>query len=271
MANSKLQRKVLVFQGPVALARKGAELFLTLCSEAVAQKGYFVVGLSGGRTPRQMHQLLARDPYLSQIPWSQVHFFWVDERIVPYDSDASNYGTARSDLLRRVPVPPENLHPVLVDRDAEQCAMIYEKQILQFFGLAMPQRPSFDLLLLGMGEDGHTASLLPGQEERWKSDRLAVSVKGGTPDLERVTMTPSLINASRTVAFFVSGGNKSAALRDVLTNPQSELPAAQILPQKGRLLWLLDIEAAAILASSNVTPILTMIKETDKLQWEELD
>jgi len=236
---------VHVMDNLLGVATKGAETFLALCRREVVDKGRFVVGLSGGNTPRPMYRLLGSEPYISEIPWRQVHIFWVDERVTPYDSDYSNYGIARREFLAQIPIPSQNVHPVLVDRDAEASASTYEQEIMGFFSLPPGHCPSFDALFLGLGEDGHIASLFPKQSGRDHPQRLIISTQGGKPSLPRVTMTPRLINNSKSIIFLVSGRQKAGVVRDTLERRNPTLPSVKISPSKGSLTWIVDREAAS--------------------------
>ncbi len=238
---------VNVMDNLLGVAAKGADTFSALCAQEVIDKGYFVVGISGGNTPRPMYRLLGSEPYVSEIPWGQVHIFWVDERITPYDSDYSNYGTARREFLDRVPISPQNIHPILVDRDAEASASIYEREIMDFFALPPGHCPAFDALFLGLGEDGHTASLFPNHPGPTQPQRLIISVQGGNPSLPRVTMTSRIINNSKSVIFLVSGRLKAGVVRDTLERRDPTLPSTKISPQKGSVIWIVDREAASAL------------------------
>ncbi len=237
-------RKIVVLESQEELAVKGAEIFVAQANRAVLEKDYFVVAISGGNTPRPMHRLLVTPGFVEDIPWDQIHIFWADERMVPYDSEHSNYGAALQDFLGKAPIPPENLHPILVDRAPGEAALIYEDEILRFFGLPKGAVPRFDLIFLGMGTDGHTASLFRAQGALWDAHRLAVDTLGTNPNLPRVTITPTLINNASMVVFMVAGADKALTAKDVITNPQSNFVAARIAPRNGQLIWLLDRAAA---------------------------
>ena len=237
--------KVIIAEDPETLARKGAELFLHRAVSAVHQRGRFSVALSGGSTPRPMNRLLACSPYISKIPWNDTHVFMVDERIVPFEDSASNFGAAQRDFLDSVPIPSENLHPMPVHDTPEIGADHYEKELKSFF---INRNPVFDLILLGIGTDGHTASMFPGDRKAHASERWVIHVKGGNPDVYRISLTFNMINQGRSVAFLISGSSKALLLKALLENPQNDYPANLVCPESGGLIWLVDQAAASMLA-----------------------
>lgn len=209
------------------------------------------LALSGGTTPRGMHRLLARPPYVTAIPWERLHLFWVDERLVAYEDPASNYGAAQADFIESLPQPPGGVHPVPVQGDGEAMALRYEEEIREHFRRRELVDPVFDLVFLGLGADGHTASLFPASPVLNEQRRWAAAVKGGEPDVERVTLTYSLLNRARRIVFLVTGESKAAVVRHVLTDASPVLPAQRIRPQAGRVTWVLDRAAATMLAKSD--------------------
>ena len=234
--------KVVIAEDSEAFARRGAELFLQSAVSAVNQSGRFSVALSGGTTPRPMNRLLACAPYISEIPWNDTHVFMVDERIVPFEDSASNFGTAQRDFLDSVPIPSENLHPMPVHDTPEIGADHYEEELKSFF---INRNPVFDLILLGIGTDGHTASMFPGDRKAHASKRWVLHVKGGNPDVYRVSLTFNLINQGRSVAFLISGSNKAPLLKALLEDPKNDHPANRVCPVSGGLIWLVDQDAAS--------------------------
>jgi len=205
----------------------------------------FSVALAGGGTPRGVYELLATPPFSEQIPWGRVHVFWGDERCVPPDDPGSNYRMARETLLDRVPLPTDNIHRVHGELDPETAAQAYAAELRDFFGA---QWPVFDLILLGMGDDGHTASLFPGSDALREKTRPVVGVTAQYQDrpARRVTLTPPAINAARHVMFLVVGASKANALQAVLEGPYQphRLPAQIVQPTDGHLVWLVDGMAA---------------------------
>jgi 6-phosphogluconolactonase len=212
---------------------------------AVRQGGRFVVALSGGRTPISFYERLAETS--RNLPWEKTYVFLVDERCVPLDHPASNFRMIQAKLLRHVPIPLENIHPVPVEQGPREAAEAYEKEMRGFFGLQDREYPRFDLVLLGLGEDGHTASLFPGDAGLTERRRLAVAVAKPAPDHDRVSLTLPAINAAHVVVFLVEGANKAAALKAVLEGPPDGRPAALVRPRAGRSVFLADREAGALL------------------------
>ncbi len=228
------------------LAHAGAELFVTLSKPAIAEQGRFIVALSGGSTPKALYQLLAREPYASQIEWAHVHIFWGDERCVPPDHPDSNYRMTREALLQYVPLLTENIHSLHGDIDPAQASAEYEQQLRMFFGNGLPV---FDLILLGMGDDGHTASLFPGTAAIHEQNRWVIGHYIEKLESWRLTLTPPVINAAENIAFLVAGKSKAERLREVLKGPflPDVLPSQMIKPTNGYLFWMVDEEAATLL------------------------
>lgn len=242
---------VTVYPDPDALAHAAAEAIVTLAAEAVAARGRFSLGLSGGSTPRVLFALLASDRYAGRIDWPRLHVFWGDERCVPPDHPDSNYGMARALLLDHVPVPPEHIHRLRGEIDPVAAATEYDNQLRAFFARQGADAARFDLLLQGMGDDGHTASLFPGTDALAVRDRWVVA--NYVPKLAawRLTLTAPAINAAAHVVFLVAGAGKAEALRAVLQGPsQPELyPSQLVAPTAGDLTWLVDAAAARLLDS----------------------
>jgi 6-phosphogluconolactonase len=236
----------VVLPDPAALAHEAARRFVALAQAAVADHGRFMVALSGGSTPRALHERLARSPLSESVEWAKVHVFWGDERMVPPDDIESSYRMARETLLAHVPIPAANIYPVpTIGGTPEAAASAYEETITAAFGADSPR---FDLILLGLGPDGHTASLFPGHPEVVRpSDALVVAVHNAPkPPPVRVTFTYKLINAAANVLFLVAGADKAVALREVLRGPAdvARLPAQGVRPKQGALVWLVDAAAA---------------------------
>ena len=234
------------------LSRVAAEDFSRLSNEAVEAKGRFAVALSGGSTPSGVYELLANPKahFLAHVPWNKVHVFWGDERHVPPDHSESNYQVAREALLSRVPIPPENIHRIPAENpDASSAAKEYAKALSQFFLLGAGQFPRFDLILLGMGPDGHTASLFPGTTAVFEETSLVVAPWIEKFKAFRITLTPPVLNHAACVIFLVSGEEKAETLRAVLQGPYQpeRLPAQLLRPVNGRLLWMVDRAAARLL------------------------
>lgn len=245
---SNLPAEIIIRDTPDLMAHEAARLFSEAAEKRKSAENLFTVALSGGTTPVLMNRLLAEEPYASRVPWGNVHIFWVDERYVPYGHPFSNYGSAVKDLIGKIPIPAMNVHPMPVEGLPETGSDLYEEELITFFGLSHKHIPRFDLILLGIGKDGHTASLFPGQEALDEEERLVVSVKGGDPDVHRLSVTFPVLNNAREIVFLVSGESKAHILKAVLENNQPQLPAQRIQPVKGVLKWIIDRKAASRLS-----------------------
>lgn len=234
-----------VFPDANSLSRAAAELFVETAQQAVHERGRFLAALSGGGTPSGLYRLLAETPYRSRVDWAKTHLFWGDERCVPPDDSGSNYGQARESLLAHIPIPAGNIHRIKGELDPQAASDDYA-QTLKSYAEPGQAWPRFDLVLLGMGEDGHTASLFPGSPLETPSPTLAVTAHYQGRPANRVTMTPLVINDARNIVFLVIGSNKAVTLDRVLSDLKvlDELPAQRIQPTAGQLTWLVD-EAAA--------------------------
>jgi len=232
---------IRVFADNQALSQAAAELFAEQARQAVASRGRFCVALAGGSTPQTCYQLLAQPPVREQVPWEKVHIFWGDERCVPLTDPRSNAGMAKTALLDRVPIPAGQIYPMACIEDPETAARDYQRLLKNFF---RPAEPRFDLILLGLGEDGHTASLIPGTSAPQERIDLVTSLQKPGEDFARLSLTAPQINLARMVVFLVSGQGKALSLRRVLNGPPAQIPAQLIAPRRGELLWLVDREAA---------------------------
>lgn len=226
------------------LARAAAEHFAELAREAIADHGHFSVALAGGSTPRATYEILATVEFAQKINWERVYVFWSDERLVPPEHEDSNYRMAFDALLNLAPIPADNIHRILGETKPQDAARTYQEGIREFFN---PRSPSFDLILLGMGDDGHTASIFPGTMAVYEDSLHVMAHFVEKLEAWRVTFTPRLINTADNVTILVSGERKARRLRQVLVGPyQPEvLPAQVVRPSGGRLRWLID-EAAAL-------------------------
>jgi len=226
-----------------AISRAAAEIFVEEAADAVSARGRFAVALSGGETPRRLYNLLAESPIRENIEWKAVHVFWGDERCVPDDDPRSNARMARLSLLDHVPLPSENIHPITCDRPPQEAAVQYEAEIRTFFGT---DAPAFDLVLLGLGDNAHTASIFPHTPVLDENDRWVAEVYVPEQDMHRITLTAPVINQARQVLFLVSGPGKAGALQQVLQGPfrPYDFPAQLIRTKAGQALWLVDRDAA---------------------------
>ncbi len=231
--------EVIVVADADELAARAAGVFISAARAHVEQKRRFVVALSGGSTPRGMYRLLAASPALSEVPWERTHLFWADERCVPANHPESNFGAAWRDFLHVLPLPHENIHCIRGDFPPEEAAEAYELELRRFFQLGEGEFPIFDLVFLGVGKDGHTASLFPDAGAAPDESRLAMAVKGGTPNIGRVTLTYPVLNRARQIVFLVAGREKAEVVKALLEGTRPELPAARINPLNGEVIWLL--------------------------------
>jgi len=226
--------------------------FLRQAIAAVQSKSFFTVALSGGSTPKSLYALLANDAALhAQVPWDKIHFFWGDERHVPPDHADSNYRMAHEALLAKVPVPTAHIHRIEAEHsDANHVATAYEQTLQEFFQVPTRQIPQFDLILLGMGPDGHTASLFPGTAALNEQTRLVVANWVEKFNAYRITFTLPLLNNAACIVFLVSGEEKADTLHLVLQEEQQprRFPSQLVRPTHGRLLWLIDRAAARLLS-----------------------
>jgi len=240
MTGGEMNGRIEALPDPAKLAHHVAEW---ITAAALAAKGAFHVSLSGGSTPKALYELLASDEFRGRFPWDRVFWYWGDERFVPHDHPDSNYRMTREAMLARAPVPPQNIHPVPADGPPEEAALHYERTLQAAYGATVlnPARPLFDITLLGLGSDGHTASLLPGDPVLQERKRWVVAVSHGRPEI-RITMTYPVIESSRQVAFLVAGKEK-AAIFSAIRAGNSQLPAARMKPV-GDLIWFVDWAAA---------------------------
>ncbi len=242
---SNPQPEIRIVDTPADLFQAAAAQFVALANQAIAARGKFSVALSGGSTPKAMFALLASGS-IPNIPWDKIFFFWSDERHVPPDDPESNFRMANEAMLSRVPVPPANIFRVHAEeKDADAAAREYEQTIRKFFALRPGEFPRFDLTLLGLGPDGHTASLFPGSTGLKEQSRLVIANWVEKFKTDRITFTYPVLNHSACVMFLVSGVDKAPILHEVLENPASGLPAQQVCNTDGRLIWLLDKAAAS--------------------------
>ena len=234
-----------LFANPQGLAQAAADLVIDLSRLSAAHRENFHWVLSGGSTPMAMFALLAQPELRQRVPWSRVHVWWGDERCVPPADAESNYGQANEALLKHVPIPPENIHRAKGELSPEAACADYIDQ-MQAAG-----NPYFDLVMLGLGNDGHTASLFPGQVNAHEDEQRVIAVTAdyaGRP-ANRITLTPRAFNASKRVAFLVAGGGKAQAVFDAVRGPRNSLahPAQRISPEFGGITWMLDDSAGMIL------------------------
>ncbi len=243
-----------VWTTPEAMALAAARLFAATVEKASASRGVARLAISGGSTPKAVFKLLAdpNQPFLATVPWDKLQLFWVDERCVGPDDPESNYGVCRDLLLRKVPIPEGNVFRMEGEINPEEAASRYESTLRNTMKLEGAESPAFDLVMLGMGPDGHTASLFPHTEALHEMSRLAVANHVAQKDTWRITLTWPVINQAAEVVFEIEGPEKTQVLAEVLTGPRDpeNLPSQLIRPANGKLLFLLDEAAAARLPAA---------------------
>jgi len=235
---------IRVFADAEDLARGAAALFAEEVSRSVTVRGRASVLLAGGETPRRTYEMLTEEPLRTIIPWDKIHFFWGDERCVPADDPRSNQAMARESLLDRVPVPPANIHPIACADSPEKAADAYQRELQDHFA---GDPPRFDLVFLGLGADGHTASLFPGSAALAEQTLWTAVVHRPGDAFPRITLTLPLLNQARRLLFLVVGRSKSAILAEVVRGDPGSgplYPAQRVQPENGELSWFADRAAA---------------------------
>jgi 6-phosphogluconolactonase len=242
------QPEIKIYPTPEALFQEAAHQVMQAAREAVNARGRFVAALSGGSTPKGMFQQLTEEPYRTLIPWSKVFLFWVDERHVPLDHETSNYRMTQEFLLSKVPIPKENIFPATNgSMPIKKAASAYEIKLRKFFG--SDSTPRFDFCLMGMGEDGHTASLFPGFPQVNEMEKWVVGYFVDEPRKERVSLTFPILNAARALMLMSEGEKKAKIVKEVVEGPSEppRYPVQYLRPSDGKLLFLIDAAAAKLL------------------------
>jgi 6-phosphogluconolactonase len=237
---------IAIYQDVDTLSHDAAEYVVRIVTESIKTHGRFTIALSGGSTPRKLYGLLGNEPYRSQIDWTPVHIFWSDERCVPPDNEESNYHMAHELLLSKISIPAVQVHRMPADMpNRNAAAREYEDEMRRVF--ETDGVPNFDLIQLGMGPEGHTASLFPHQASLHEQQRLIIPVSVPKPPPDRLTFTPPLLNAARNVLFLVTGSDKADTLHAVLEGPYNpdEYPAQIVRSPNGEVTWMVDTAAAA--------------------------
>jgi 6-phosphogluconolactonase len=254
-AGKLLKIKYYVEPDPAALARRAAQYFVEMAGEAVDYNGRARIAISGGSTPKAAFQLLAdpNQPWRWRLQWENLELYWVDERAVPPDHADSNYRMTREALLDQVPLRPEQIHRIEGELAPEVAAARYESELRNSFRLEGAESPRFDLIALGMGDDGHTASFFPHTEAINELSRLVTANHVPQKDTWRITLTWPVINHASSVFFLIAGADKAAVLKEVLTGPLDleRLPSQLIWPASGILTLILDKAAAALLPATD--------------------
>jgi 6-phosphogluconolactonase len=238
---------IRVFKDINELSQYAANSFVEIASQSIAKRGRFLTALSGGNSPTQLYKLLG-DSFHDQVDWTRTHFFWGDERCVPADDEGNNYGQVRKVLFDKINIPADNIHRIISELDPDSAAREYA-QTLEDFSEPPLAWPRFDLVLLGMGNDGHTASLFPNSPVEINSPAIAVTANYQGRPANRVTLTPKVLNSSKNIMFLVTGKAKAETLRLVVGNKYmpKELPSQRIAPEDGTLTWLIDKDAGSLL------------------------
>lgn len=239
--NRNLQR----FATAAELQEEAAHCIVRLADEAIHDRGRATLVLSGGSTPSTIYELLASKRFRSQLDWRAVHLFWGDERCVPPTHADSNYRMTNEALLQRISIPQTNIHRVEAERSPQEAAALYEKELRTFFALNGSALPRFDVTLLGMGEDGHTASLFPGTTILDETHRLVAEVFVPKFNAHRISMTYPVINNSLSILFLISGASKAHIIHDVFEGEPNRYPAQGIQPVNGTLFWFADTPATS--------------------------
>ena len=237
--------EIQIYPDLEAISRKAVDIFLEMSGKSIAVKGRFAVALSGGNTPKRFYALLGSEPYIRSIDWRHIHFFWADERCVPPEHADSNYRLAFDAFLSKVPLPEENIHRIKGEGQPDREARDYEHDIRRFFGASV--LPVFDLIMLGIGEDGHTASLFPGSKILNEENRLVEFVHNKAKNHPRITLTLRVLTHAENIIVLVSGKNKASIVQKVIRKKDNSLPASLLMKGKGNLLFLLDNDAAKLL------------------------
>ena len=244
----RVQPKLSIFSTSSFLSQSAAELVVRVVKEALLTQNRVTLCLSGGTTPRELYSLLADKSYCQEIPWDKVHIFWGDERHIQLSEPDNHYRMAMNLFLSKVPIPPENIHRMAVELpDPDEVAQKYESDLREFFDLSSEVVPKFDLIFLGMGADGHTASLFPETMALQEKRRWVVSNYVPRRGLTRITLTFQILNQARNIVFLVSGSSKAEMLKTVLQGLHNMplLPAQRVSPESGVLMWFVDQGAGA--------------------------
>ena len=243
-----IKPEIIICHDANELNRKAAEQFVAVANDAAGARGRFSVALSGGSTPKALYALLATDEFRRQLPWPQLHLFWGDERCVPPDHAESNFRMVQEALLSKIDIPGENIHRMAGEKAPADGAANYQAELQKFFHLAAGEWPRFDLVLLGLGEDGHTASLFPGsaalnEQQRWVATSYVERLHA-----HRLTLTLPVINHAAQISFLVSGASKAPIIEAILCAGNDSLPAARVQPAGGQVTWFVTQDAAGALA-----------------------
>ena len=263
--------EIRIFSGGLTMMRAAADYIMEAADAAMSTRGHFTIALSGGMTPKALYELMATDEYIRYIDWSFVRVFWSDERSVPPDHYDSNYRMAKEAMLEYVRIPVGNIYRIHGELEPQAAADEYEKTLRSYFlhGIhpVSERQPRFDLVLLGIGEDGHTASLFPNTDALNEESRWVMANYVEQLDTWRVTLTPAALNAAVNVLFLVTGENKADAVAQILEGEYQphEFPAQLVQPEEGNVMWIMDIPAASQLRNRPHSSVI----DPDELPQEE--
>lgn len=244
---SESKPRIIIANNLEHLARICTDFFFRTAVESMTRSDRFSVALSGGSTPRPMHRLLATPPFLTDIPWKRIDIYWADERLVPPNDPDSNYGAAKKDLLDHLPIQKDHIHPMWSPHLPDQAAEEYERILADFFNAESEALPVFDFIFLGIGQDGHTASIFPGDPTAIDTARWVVPVKGGSPNVHRLTLTMPVLIKARHLVFLVAGRSKAKMVRTIFEQGTATLPPQHLNASGSKIFWFLDQEAAHLL------------------------
>ena len=242
------KRDIIICRDIGELSRTAAEQWVAQARQAIAARGRCAIALSGGSTPKALYSMLASAEFNLQLPWRQIHLFWGDERCVAPDHAESNFRMVKEALLSKILIPAENVHRLRGEFEPAAAASAYETELRQFFLPSPGQSPRFDLILLGLGEDGHTASLFPHSSALNETARWVATTYVEKLDAHRLTLTFPVINNAAQIAFLVAGASKAAIVKEILASEKCDYPAARIRPENGQLIWFVTQDAAGNLA-----------------------
>lgn len=239
------KNNIRIFSDPQQMVEAAAEHFYHSAVSAHHRSGCFSVALSGGSTPRALHRRFCEKPYILNIPWKSTHLFWVDERMVPYDHPESNYGVAKKDFIDKLSLPPDHVHPMPISENPDTVVAHYQLQLKTYFEKQNRSEPVFDFILLGIGTDGHIASLFPENPFSDTSNQWVITAKGGDPRVWRMTLNYEILNSAKEILFLISGVGKASVVKSMFENSSKKLPVHRIHPLNGKITYLLDRDAAS--------------------------
>lgn len=244
------KRDLVICKDTAELSGQTADRFIEIAQRSIRSSGRFAVALSGGSTPKNLYSRLSSPAYQERLSWPNVHLFWGDERCVPPDHPDSNFRMVKEALLSKIEIPPENVHRMAGEREPSTAASEYEKHLQEFFLVKNGALPRFDLILLGVGDDGHTASLFPGSGALHETKRLVLAPFVEKLKSHRLTLTLPVLNQGGEVWFLVTGSDKAGIIKEIFS-ASADLPAAKVQPENGKLMWFITQDAAAGISANS--------------------